>query len=169
MGNQIQWLKIVMQSESIQGDYKRLLCKSEGITANKTVFSGTGNLFFSGSGKIKQFYLDAQDSIVLKKTSVIVTDITTEQNPLSASYLDLVTFSGPGAVFVCGKGDFVEFYLEEGETVKARTQCIIAMDSTVKFELGSRFSELSGPGAVLLESAIPEEEESKELTFFDRL
>jgi hypothetical protein len=51
--------------------------------------------------------------------------------------------------------------------------CIVAMDGTVTFELGSRFSTLSGPGAVLLKSFIPFKEdvvkESTEFSLFDQL
>lgn len=169
-GDLVQWLKIEMESESIRGDYTKLLCKSEEIKIRgETVFFGTGYLIFSGDGKIKQFYLGAEESIVLREESVLAADITTEGEPLSTNYLSLVTLSGPGAVFIHGNGDFAEFYLEKGETVEVRTSCITAMDSTVTYQLGSRFSTLSGPGAVLLQSSIPEEkEEPKEFPFLDR-
>lgn len=167
-GDIIQWLKIEMESESIRGDYTRLLCKSEEITVSGgDAFFGTGYLVFSGNGKIKQLYLGPKENIIVREENVVATDITTEKEPVSVNYLSLVTFSGPGTLFICGN-DFAEFYLEEGETVEARTRCIVAMDSTVTYRLGSRFSTLSGPGAVLLQSTVPKEEETKEFPFFDR-
>lgn len=167
-GDLVQWLRIEMESESIRGDYARLLCKGEDIAVRgETVFFGTGYLVFSGNGKIKHLCLGAGESIILKEGSVVATDIATEGEPISTNYLSLITFSGPGTVFICGS-DFAEFYLEKGETVEARTSCIIAMDSTVTYRLGSRFSTLSGPGAILLQSTVPREEEPREFPFFDQ-
>jgi len=176
VGEQFQCLKITMQSERVRGTYQKLLCKSEGINlGDGNIFSGTGDLIFSGNGKIKQLYMGSADSIVLKEECILAADTETGQELLSTNYVSLVQFFGPGEVFICGK-DFTEFYLEEKKTVEVRTQCITAMDSSVTFRLGSRFSELTGPGAILLESVIPEEESLKEesaeesgFPFFDQL
>jgi len=179
VGEQFQCLKITMQSERVRGTYQKLLCKSEGINlGDGNIFSGTGALIFSGNGKIKQLYMGSADSIVLKEECILAADVETGQELLSTNYVSLVQFFGPGEVFICGK-DFVEYYLEEKKTVEVRTQCITAMDSSVTFRLGSRFSELTGPGAILLESVIPEEEsaegvkeesaEKSGFSFFDQL
>jgi uncharacterized protein (AIM24 family) len=173
LGEVYQWLKIEMESESIRGNYRNLLCKSEDIKIGEgNVFSGTGELVLSGNGKIKELYMGDTDSILLTRNNMLAADITTGETPFSTNYLSLVKFSGPGTVFVSGK-EFAEFYLKEEETVEVRTVCIVAMDGTVTFELGSRFSTLSGPGAVLLKSFIPFKEdvvkESTEFSLFDQL
>ena len=166
LGELSQWLRIEMQSESIQGDYTKLLCKSEQIkTTDKKVFFGTGWLIFSSNGKIKEFYLHAADNITVAKTQILASDITTKMISLSTNYVDLVEVTGPGTVFVHGN-DFIEFYLEEQETIETRTGSITALDSTVAYELESEFSVLSGPGAVVLNRFAPAEK--KEGFFFDR-
>lgn len=185
VGEQFQCLKIEIQSERVRGTYQKLLHKSDGVTlGDGNIFSGTGSLIFCGNGKIKQLYMGVTDSIILNEACILAAGIETGQEPLSTNYVSLVQFFGPGEVFICGK-EFVEFYLEKGETGEVRTQCIIAMDSSVTFRLGSRYSVLTGPGAVLLESVIGEKElkeevpvkedvtvkglEEPEFSFFDQL
>lgn len=165
VGDLFQWLRIEIQSESIQGDHEKLLCRSEGIKTTDNNFFGTGWLIFSGNGKIKEFYLHAQDTIVISEQCILAADITTKQESISTTYINLVRVSGPGTLFVCGE-DFSEFYLDEHKTVEVRTSCIVALDSTVTFNVDTTFSSLSGPGAVLLKIFIPGE---KREFLFDRL
>lgn len=155
VGDPFQWLKIELRSESIQGDTKKLLCKSEGIKVTDSDFFGTGWFILVGNGKIKEFYLHAADSIVVSEECILAADITTKQEHLP-DYTSFVRVSGPGTLFVHGE-DFAEFLLEEHETVEMRTASIAALDSTVHFEPGNPFSKLSGPGAVLLKNIISEE------------
>lgn len=165
-GELFQWLKVELQSESVQGDSAQLLCKSEDISVTDDTFFGTGYLIFSANGRIKEFYLHAADSIIIAKPCILAADITTKRESLSTNYVSLLKVSGPGTIFVHGK-DFVEFYLEEEENIEVRTACITALDSTVAYELGRTFSQLTGPGAVLLKNFVLKEEQKGSL--FDRL
>lgn len=154
LGEHFQWLKIELQSERIRGTYQKLLCKSEDIEiGDGNTFSGTGLLIFCGNGKIKELYLSETDNIVLNEERILAAGVETGKEPLSTTHISLVQFFGPGTVFICGK-DFAEFLLEEKESVEVRTSCIVALDSSITFQLGSRFSVLTGPGAILLESVI---------------
>ncbi len=168
MGETFQWLKIEIQSERIRGNYQHLLYKTKDIeVTNENVFSGTGEIIFSGNGKIRELLLGAADSLILLQDSILAADFSTKQEILSSTFPSLVKFSGPGILFVSGE-DFVEFYIEEGETMEVKTDCIIAMDNTLTYQLGTTFSVVSGPGAVLLKSFIPKKE-PRELSLFDRL
>jgi uncharacterized protein (AIM24 family) len=154
LGEHFQWLKIQLQSERIRGTYQKLLLKSEGIEiGDGNTFSGTGFLIFCGNGKIKEFYLGDKDNIVLNEECILAADIETGKESLSTNYVNLVQFFGPGTVFICGK-EFAEFYLEETESVEVRTSCIVGMDSSITFQMGSQFSVLTGAGAILLESIV---------------
>lgn len=167
LGDLYQWLKIEIRSESIQGNYQNLLCKSKEIgVRDETVFFGTGWLIFTGNGKIKEFYLSGRDTVVFSEKRILAADVTVKQESLSTNYVSLSRVTGPGTVFLFGK-DFVEFYLEENETIEVKTKCITALDSTITFNLDSNFSVLTGVGAVLLEGHIPEEHKVGSL--FDRL
>ncbi len=150
-------MRIHLQLESVRGNYAALLTKGQGIKVENEMFSGIGYLIFAGNGKIREFSLGDADSIIVSQESILAQDITTRNEPLSTSFLSLVKISGPGMVFVRGE-DFVEFYLDEEETTEVRTVCIVAMDSTITYQLASPFSALSGPGAVLLKSAAREPE-----------
>jgi uncharacterized protein (AIM24 family) len=171
LGDTFQRLKVELTSEKIWGDYTKLLLKSEGIIPrDNNIFSGTGTLIFSGNGRIKEFVLSSGDTIILRRDSIVAADTTTAQTPVSTSYASWVEFAGPGTVFINGK-EFIEFYIEEEEITEVRTQCIVAMDSTLTYEPGSRFTVLIGPGAVLLETIIhtePEDTETK-FSFFDQV
>ncbi len=154
LGEHFQWLKIELQSERIRGTYQKLLLKSEDIDiGDGNIFSGTGLLIFCGNGKIKELHLGDTENIVLNEERILAADIETGKEPLSTKHVGLVQFFGPGAVFICGK-EFAEFLLEEKESVEVRTSCIVGMDSSITFHLGSRFSVLTGPGAILLESVV---------------
>ncbi|MBU6998749.1 MAG: AIM24 family protein [Theionarchaea archaeon] len=168
-GELFQWLRITISSESVWGSRRHLLCKSEEVQSRgENLFFGTGWIVFAGNGKIREFYLHAADSLVFREASLLASDVTANQTSLSSPYMSLVKVSGPGVVFAHGK-DFAEFYLEESEFVEARTDCIAAMDDSVTFELGAKTSVLSGPGAVLMECAFSEKEESAPYAFFDQV
>jgi uncharacterized protein (AIM24 family) len=167
LGELFQWLKIQLQSESVLGDHTYLLCRSEDIKINDNTFFGTGWLIFSGNGMIKEFYLHAAESIVIAEGCILATDITAKEEPLSTNYVSLLKVSGPGTIFVHGK-DFVEFYIEELESIQVRTPCITALDSTITYDLDRSFSKLTGPGAVLLKRVAPEAAEQP-ASIFDQL
>ncbi|MGD2250633.1 MAG: AIM24 family protein [Candidatus Methanofastidiosia archaeon] len=171
VGDTFQGLKVELTSEKIWGDYTKLLSKSEGVTpGDNNIFSGTGILIFSGNGQIKEFVLSTGDTIILRRDSIVAADTTTTQTSISTPYASWVEFTGPGTVFINGK-EFIEFYIEEEDIKEVRTCCIVAMDSTLTYEPGSRFTVLVGPGAVLLETIIhtePEDTETK-FSFFDQV
>lgn len=168
-GDTFQGLKVELTSEKIWGDYTKVLLKSEGVTpGDNNIFSGTGLLIFSGNGQIKEFVLSSGDTIILKRDNIIAADTTTTQTPVSTSYASWVEFSGPGTVFINGK-EFIEFYIEEEDIREVRTCCIVAMDSTLTYEPGSRFTVLIGPGAVLLENIIEKTKDEEKFSFFDQV
>lgn len=169
LGELFQWLRIDISSESVWGSQRYLLCRSEEIqNRGENVFFGTGWIVFAGDGKIREFYLHAADSLIFNEANLLASDVTATHTSFPATYVSLVKVSGPGVVFARGK-DFAEFYLEESEFMEARTDCIAAMDDSITFELGAKTSVLSGPGAVLLECAFSEKEESKPYAFFDQV
>lgn len=152
LGDQFQWLKVHLQEESIGGKYGALLYKSSEIRIeDEKVFSGMGHLIFSGNGKIKEFYVGDREAVIFSQDSILVYERTVRQEFQSTSYATFVKVSGPGMVFVSGR-EFMEFYLDEGESADVRTASIVAMDSTVTYLVGSTLSTVSGPGAVLLEN-----------------
>lgn len=153
LGDQFQWLKLHLQQESIGGKYEALLYKSSEIKIeDEKVFSGIGILIFSGNGKIKEFYIGDRDTVIFSQDKILVHERTVRQEIQPTSYATFVKVSGPGIVFVSGR-EFVEFYLEEGESADVRTSSMVAMDSTVTYQVGSTLSTVSGPGAVLLENS----------------
>ncbi|MBU7031855.1 MAG: AIM24 family protein [Theionarchaea archaeon] len=169
-----QWLKIILSSESVQGDSARLLCRSGAILLEEgNLFSGTGWLIFTANGKIKELHLGDADSILISENALLASDITINQEDLSTVYLHLVKVSGPGRIFISGGGDFIEYFLEIEETAEVRTSSIIALDNTISFQIGSQFSSLTGPGAVLLTSIIETERKheapEKGFSLFDQL
>jgi uncharacterized protein (AIM24 family) len=174
VGEMSQWLKIILSSESVQGDSARLLCRSGAIQLEEgNLFSGTGWLIFTANGKIKEFFLGDADSIIVSRNTLLASDITVDQEDLSTNYLPLVRVSGPGSIFIAGGGDFIEYFLEVEETAEVRTPSIVALDNTISFQIGSQFSSITGPGAVLLTSIIEiekkQESPEKGFSLFDQL
>jgi uncharacterized protein (AIM24 family) len=174
VGELSQWLKLIVSAESVRGDSTYLLCRSGAINLEEgNIFSGTGWLIFTANGKIKEFLLSDTQAITISKHSLLASEITVTQEPLSTNYLSLIRISGPGSIFITGKGEFIDYYLEEGDTMEARTANIIALDTTISFQMGSQFSSLTGPGAVMLTSVIetenPQESPEKGFSLFDQL
>jgi hypothetical protein len=173
-GELSQWLKLVLSSESVRGDSTYLLCRSGDINLEQgNIFSGTGWLIFTANGKIKEFLLSDGQAITISQHSLLASEITVSQEALSTNYLPLTSVSGPGSIFITGKGEFIEYFLEEGDTMEVRTTNLIALDNTISFQIGSQFSSLTGPGAVMITSAMETEkkQESSEKGFslFDQL
>ncbi|MBU7043108.1 MAG: AIM24 family protein [Theionarchaea archaeon] len=173
-GELSQWLKVILNEERIRADAACLLCRSGDITLEReNIFSGTGWLFFTAQGKIKEFFLEDAETIIISKHSLLASHITVEQEDLSTQYLTLVKVCGPGSIFITGKGDFVEYFLEEEETAEVRTSSLTAIDTTVSFHMGSQFSRLTGPGAVILSSILDMEKKPEpsqtEFSLFDQL
>jgi len=130
-------------------------------------------LIFTANGKIKEFFLGDADSIIVSRNTLLASNITVDQEDLSTNYLPLVRVSGPGSIFIAGGGDFIEYFLEVEETAEVRTPSIVALDNTISFQIGSQFSSITGPGAVLLTSIIEiekkQEPPEKGFSLFDQL
>ena len=78
----------------------------------------------------------------------------------------LERLTGPGALFIHGGGDFVEFSLAPGEALQIDTGCIVAFDESVQYDIqfvggikkalfggeGLFLSTMTGPGRVIVQS-----------------
>jgi uncharacterized protein (AIM24 family) len=78
----------------------------------------------------------------------------------------LQKLTGPGAVFVHGGGDFVEFTLAPGEALQVDTGCVVGFDASVSYDVqfaggiktaifggeGIFLTTLTGPGRVIVQS-----------------
>jgi uncharacterized protein (AIM24 family) len=78
----------------------------------------------------------------------------------------LERLTGPGALFIHGGGDFVEFSLAPGEALQIDTGCIVAFDESVQYDIqfvggikkalfggeGVFLSTMTGPGRVIVQS-----------------
>ena len=78
----------------------------------------------------------------------------------------LEKLTGPGAVFIHGGGDFVEFNLGPGDTIQVDTGCVVGFEESVQYDIqlaggiktaifggeGLFLATLTGPGRVIVQS-----------------
>ncbi|MBI1788291.1 MAG: TIGR00266 family protein [Acidobacteria bacterium] len=164
-------------SQKIWGALKR---KVMGESLFLTYFrsSGNGEVGFAGSypGRIQVFDLAAGQSVLAQRDSFVVAQSTVQLNvalvkKLGAGFFGgegfiLEKLTGPGAVFIHGGGDFVEFTLAPGEVLQVDTGCIVAFDESVDYDIqlaggiktalfggeGLFLATLTGPGRVIVQS-----------------
>jgi uncharacterized protein (TIGR00266 family) len=164
-------------SEKIWGAVKRKLA---GESLFLTYFRSTaaGEVGFAGNypGRIQVFDLPPGQSILAQRDSFLCAQSTVRLSIALVRKLGAGLFggegfileklTGPGAVFIHGGGDFIEFDLKPGETIQVDTGCIVAFDESVAYDIqfvggiktalfggeGLFLATLTGPGRVVIQS-----------------
>jgi len=140
--------------------------------------SSDGEVGFAGSypGRIQPFELAAGQSVLVQRDSFLFAQATVQLNialvkRLGAGFFGgegfiLEKLTGPGAVFIHGGGDFVEFNLAPGESLQIDTGCIVGFDESVQYDIqfvggiktaifggeGLFLATMTGPGRVIVQS-----------------
>src|SRR5579871_1093338 len=124
--------------EKLWGAFKRRLMGESLFLTYFRSMSGDGEVGFAGSypGRIQVFNLAAGQSILVERDSFLFAQSSAQLNialvkKLGAGFFGgegfiLERLTGPGAVFIHGGGDFVEFNLKPGESLQIETGCIVA-------------------------------------------
>ncbi len=163
--------------EKIWGALKR---KAMGESLFLTYFrsNGNGEVGFAGSypGHIQPFDLKPGETILVQRDGFVCAQSTAQLNIAFVKKLGAGLFggegfileklSGPGAVFIHGGGDFVEFVLKPGEVLQVDPGCIVAFDESVGYDIqlaggirtaifggeGLFLATMTGPGRVIVQS-----------------
>ena len=140
--------------------------------------SSDGEVGFAGSypGRIHVFDLKAGESVMAQRDSFLFAQASVQLSvafvkKLGAGFFGgegfiLEKLTGPGAVFIHGGGDFVEFTLKSGEVLQVDTGCVVAFDDTIDYDIqmaggiktaifggeGLFLATLTGPGRVIVQS-----------------
>jgi len=172
---------INMEAKSRGGFFEGIKRKMVGESFFMTEFTsvgGTGIVAFAGNapGTIKPIelspgkeFLCQRDAFLCAEDSVNL-DIAFQKKLGSAFFggegFILEKLSGEGLAFIHACGDFVEFDLKEGQSLKVDTGSVVGWDSTVTFDIervkgiktmffggeGMFLTSLRGPGKVVLQS-----------------
>jgi uncharacterized protein (TIGR00266 family) len=156
---------------------RKMMGQSLFLTYFKT--SGdNGEVGFAGSypGRIQVFELAAGQSVLVERDSFLFAESSAQLNiafvkKLGAGFFGgegfiLEKLTGPGAVFIHGGGDFIEFPLDAGQQIQIETGNIVAFDESVAYDIqfvgsiktamfggeGLFLATLTGPGRVIVQS-----------------
>jgi len=156
---------------------RKMMGQSLFLTYFKTNGSN-GEVGFAGSypGRIQVFELVAGQSVLVERDSFLFAESSAQLNiafvkKLGAGFFGgegfiLEKLTGPGAVFIHGGGDFIEFPLGPGEQIQVETGNIVAFDESVTYDIqfvgsiktamfggeGLFLATLTGPGKVIVQS-----------------
>ncbi len=176
----VQW-ETRMSGESIGqkilGALKRtVMGESLFLTYFRSATPGEAGFAGNYPGRLQVFHLDPGQSVLAQRDSFVLAESTVQLNvalvkKLGAGFFGgegfiLEKLTGPGAVFIHGGGDFVEFTLKPGETLQVDTGCIVAFDESVAYDIqfaggiktaifggeGLFLATLTGPGRVIIQS-----------------
>ncbi|MBC8165703.1 MAG: TIGR00266 family protein [Bryobacteraceae bacterium] len=163
--------------QKIWGAVKRKLM-GESIFLTYFRASAEGEVGFAGSypGRIQPFELAAGQSVLVQRDGFLFAQSTVQLNlalvkKLGAGFFGgegfiLEKLTGPGAVFIHGGGDFIEFNLSAGEVMQIDTGCVVAFDESVQYDIqfvggiktalfggeGLFLATMTGPGRVIVQS-----------------
>lgn len=172
---------VSMEAKMRGGLMKAIGRKFAGETMFLTEFSptgGTGLVAFGGNapGTIKPIEVSAGREFIVQKDAFLCAEDTIElsvafQKRLGSAFFGgegfiLERLAGKGTVFIHACGDFVEFNLESGQSLKVDTGCVVGWDGTVSYDIervkgiktmffggeGIFLTTLRGPGWVLIQS-----------------
>lgn len=132
--------------EKIWGAVKRkLMGESLFLTYFRALSDGEVGFAGSYPGRIQVFELATGQSVMVQRDSFLFAQTTVQLNialvrKLSAGFFGgegfiLEKLTGPGAVFIHGGGDFVEFQLKAGEMLQIDTGCIVGFDEGVDYDI----------------------------------
>ena len=159
----------------LMGALKR---KLTGESLFLTHFTGEGEVGFAGDfpGRIQAFELAPGQSVLVQRDGFIMAEGSVQLDiaftkKLGAGFFGgegfiLQKLTGPGAAFVHGGGDFIEFKLSPGEVIQVDTGCIVAFDESVRYDVqfaggiatsifggeGLFLATLTGPGRAVVQS-----------------
>jgi len=137
-----------------------------------------GEVGFAGDypGRLQPIELPAGESVLVQRDSFICAETSVQFNiqftkRLGAGFFGgegfiLEKFTGPGAVFIHGGGDFVHFTLAAGEILQVDTGCVVSFEETVDYDIqlaggiktaifggeGLFLATLTGPGKVIVQT-----------------
>ncbi len=163
--------------EKIWGALKRKVM-GESLFLTYFYSSGNGEVGFAGSypGHIQSFELKAGQTILVQRDGFICAQSSAQLNIAFVKKLGAGLFggegfilekiTGPGAVFIHGGGDFVEFTLQPGEMLQVDPGCLVAFDESVAYDIqlaggirtaifggeGLFLATMTGPGKVIVQS-----------------
>jgi uncharacterized protein (TIGR00266 family) len=172
---------MTMESKMRGGLLKAIGRKFAGETIFLTDFSpagGQGLVAFGGNapGTIKPIELKAGKEFIVQKDAFLVAEDSVElsvafQRRLGSAFFGgegfiLERLAGEGTAFIHACGDFVEFDLEAGQTMKVDTGCVVGWDGTVDYDIetvkgiktvffggeGLFLTTLRGPGKIIIQS-----------------
>jgi uncharacterized protein (TIGR00266 family) len=170
-----------MEAKMKGGLMKAIGRKFAGETMFLTEFTPTGGeglVAFGGNapGTIKPIELASGREFIVQKDAFLCAEDTVELSVAFQRRLGSVFFggegfilerlSGEGTVFIHACGDFVEFDLQAGQTMKVDTGCVVGWDGTVGYDIervkgiksmffggeGLFLTSLRGPGKVIIQS-----------------
>ncbi|HME07310.1 MAG TPA: TIGR00266 family protein [Bryobacteraceae bacterium] len=156
---------------------RKMMGQSLFLTYFKTT-GDEGEVGFAGSypGRIQVFELAAGQSVLVERDSFLFAESSAQLNiafvkKLGAGFFGgegfiLEKLTGPGAVFIHGGGDFIEFPLDAGQQIQVETGNIVAFDESVSYDIqfvgsiktamfggeGLFLATLTGPGRVIIQS-----------------
>lgn len=140
--------------------------------------NGPGEVGFAGSypGRIQAFDLAAGQNLLAQRDAFLFAQPTVQLSvawvrKLGAGFFGgegfiLERLAGPGLVFLHAGGDFVDFTLQEGESLQVEAGCLVAFDESIRYDIefvggiktaifggeGLFLASLTGPGRVVLQS-----------------
>jgi len=163
--------------EKFMGAFKRAITgESLFVTYFRT--DSPGEVGFAGHypGKIQAFNLMPNASVLVQRDAFLFAESTVQYNvalvkKLGAGFFGgegfiLEKFTGPGVAFIHAGGDFIDFDLEQGQTLQVEAGCIVAFDESVDYDFqfvggvktalfggeGLFLATLTGPGHVIVQS-----------------
>jgi uncharacterized protein (TIGR00266 family) len=172
---------ITLEAKMKGGLVKAIGRKFAGETMFLTEFTpagGEGLVAFGGNapGTIKPIELTAGKEFIVQKDAFLCAEDSIDLSVAFQRRLGSVFFggegfilerlSGEGTAFIHACGDFVEFELQTGETMKVDTGCVVGWDGTVSYEIervkgiktmffggeGLFLTALKGPGKIIIQS-----------------
>ncbi len=172
---------MTMEAKMRGGLMKAIGRKFAGETMFLTEFTPTGEegmVAFGGNapGTIKPIELASGREFIVQKDAFLCAEDGVElsvefQRRLGSAFFGgegfiLERLSGKGTVFIHACGDFVEFDLKAGQTMKVDTGCVVGWDGSVGYDIervkgiktmffggeGLFLTSLKGPGKIIIQS-----------------
>jgi uncharacterized protein (TIGR00266 family) len=170
-----------MEAKMKGGLLKAIGRKFAGETMFLTEFApagGEGLVAFGGNapGTIKPVEVASGRDFIVQKDAFLCAEDRVElsvefQRRLGSVFFGgegfiLERISGEGTAFIHACGDFVEFDLQSGQTIKVDTGCVVGWDGTVDYDIervkgiktmffggeGIFLTALTGPGKIIIQS-----------------
>jgi len=172
---------ITMEAKMKGGLFKAIGRKFAGETVFLTEFTpagGEGLVAFGGNapGRIKPIELGEGREFIVQKDAFLCAEDSVDLSVAFQRRLGSVFFGGEGFIleqlagsgtaFIHACGDFVEFDLEAGQSMKVDTGCVVGWEGNVDYDIervkgvktmffggeGLFLTSLTGPGKIIIQS-----------------